>query len=182
MQHDTAVSAVLLDVLTAGHGVVKSCVDGLAVIICTASSNLLERTSDHITPTMRWQTFWKNSHGELSTVPWDGCVDEGYLSLHLLGEYTPASSVLCTIGLAERTCDVVRQRSSLYRQHCRHVYAMAQLLLSTILVCDRLVLAFHLSLAMSILSSRDLLLMQIQSVLFTLAFSPVERVDPHVKR
>ena len=58
----------------------------------------------------------------------------------------------------------------------------AQLLLSTILVCDWLVLAFHLSLAMSILSSRDLLLMQIQSVLFTLAFSPVERVDPHVKR
>ena len=52
---------------------------------------------------------------------------------------------------------------------------------STTLVCDRLVLAFHLSVAMPILSSRDLLLMQIQSVLFTLAFFPVESVDSHVK-
>ena len=53
---------------------------------------------------------------------------------------------------------------------------------STTLVCDRIVLAFHLSVAMPILSSRDLLLMQIQSVLFTLAFSPLESVDFHVKR
>ena len=89
---------------------------------------------------------------------------EGYVSLHSLGEYAPASSVLCTIGLAERTHDVVRQRFSRNRQHCHHVYAVAQLLLSTVLVCDWLVLAFHLSVTMSVLSSRDHLLMQLHKI------------------
>ena len=53
---------------------------------------------------------------------------------------------------------------------------------STTLVCDRFVKAFHLSVAMSILSSRDLLLMQIQRIgSFTHAFLPVENVDSCVK-
>ena len=89
---------------------------------------------------------------------------EGYVSLHLLGENSPASSVLCTIGLAERTCDVARRRFSRNHQHCHHVYAVAQLLLSNVLVRDWLVLTFHLSVAMSVLSSRDLLLMQLHRI------------------
>ena len=103
--------------------------------------------------------------------------------LHLLGEYTSASSVLCTIGLAESTCDVIRRRFSHYRPHCRRVYAMVQLLLSTVLVCDWLVLTFHLNVAMSVLSSRDLLLMQLKQISSsTLVFPRVGSVDSCVKR
>ena len=97
------------------------------VITCSMSSNQLERTRDHISA-MHWQTCQKDSHGEQLTVPWDGCVDEGYVSLHSLGEYAPASSVPCTIGFAARTCDAVWRRSSLYHWHCHRVYAMTQLL------------------------------------------------------
>ena len=130
--------------LTAGCDAVKSCGGGRrrqytlhvvtlqvcdAVITYSASLNLLERiTNDHIISAMHWHSFWKNSHGELSTVTWDGCGDEGYVLLHSLGEYAPASTVLCTIGLSERTCDVVRRRFSPHCQYCHPVYAMAQLL------------------------------------------------------
>ena len=99
---------------------------------------------------------------------WTWCCQElcweGYMSLHSLGEYAPASSVLCTIELAEWTCDVVRRRFSRHCQHCHHVYAVVQLLLSTVLVCDWLVLAFHLGVALSVSSSGDLLLMQLHQI------------------
>ena len=144
MLHDTAVSAVCrwtwspLNVMLSRVGLMDSLEETLhpalrhfasvwrdTVITHSVSLNLLERTSDHIISAMQRQTW---SHSELSMMPWDGCVRKSYVSLHSLGEHTSDSSVLCTIGLAERTCDVVWRRSSLCRQHYHHVYAMAKLL------------------------------------------------------
>ena len=133
MLHDTAVSAVCrwtwspLNVMLPRAVSVDSLEETLhsarrylqvcdAVITYSALLNLLEMTSDHIISAVHWQTW---SHSELSTMPWDGFIREGH---------APASFVLCTIGLAERTCDVVQWRSNLYRQHCHHLYAMASLL------------------------------------------------------
>ena len=168
MLRDATVSAVCQDTLTAGHDAVKSCVGGLAggdSTLCMSLSckcaTLLSRVLNHWIDWKGQVTLSFQLHmGSYRRCHDNECVHEGHVSLHSLGECAPASSVLCTIGLAERACDVVRRMFSRYRQHCRNVFATAELLLYTVLVCSWLVLTFHLSVAMSILSSRHLLLMQ----------------------
>ena len=153
MLRDACLCRMPLDVLTAGHDAIRSCVGWLAG---GASSTLFMPLSwEYATPLSCVLRHWIEWNGWVTVSFWPlvgsywrcrGCVHEDYM-LHSLGEYTPALSVHCTIELAERTHDVVRRRFSRNRQHCHHVYAVAQLLLSTVLVCDWPVSTFHLSVA-----------------------------------
>ena len=172
--HTTRRYCTSLDVHAMGHVALLTRavpLDRLKQTWCSTSSDLIECYVMLSLPSALYATGCAHR--------WTWCCQElcleGYMSLHSLGEYAPASSVLCTIGLAERTCDVVRRRFSRHCQHCHNVYAVVQLLLSTILVCDWLVLAFHLSVALSVSSSRDLLLMQLHKIDSFYAFISTSR-------